>query len=98
VWTKIRHADTVDATVIGFTDTARHPKSLAVQLPDGRIALSQQLTTALASVVAPRLVPQTGRAFTRTGASHTPAGDGDVVVEVMAGTTRHSVVIMVRLC
>ncbi|MEU9352428.1 hypothetical protein AB0D65_15825 [Streptomyces griseoloalbus] len=57
VWTKIRHAYMVDATVIGFTGTARHPKSLAVQLPDGRIALSQQLTTALASVVAPRLVP-----------------------------------------
>ncbi|MFI1956243.1 hypothetical protein ACH437_31130 [Streptomyces xinghaiensis] len=96
VGAKIRHADTVDAAVIGFTGTARHPKSLAVRLPDGRVALSQQLTTALASIVVPHLVPQTGRAFTKTGASYTPAGGGDLV-EVMAGTTRHSVVFPVKL-
>ncbi|MFD8933210.1 ATP-dependent DNA ligase [Streptomyces mirabilis] len=56
VWAKVRHADTVDATVVGFTGAARHPKALAVRLPDGRVALSQRLTTALSSVVAPRLV------------------------------------------
>ena len=96
VWSKIRHADTADATVVGFTGTARHPKSLAVRLPDGRVALSQRLTTALASVVAPHLVPQARRAFTKAGDSYTPAG-GDVVVEVVAGTTRHSVVTVTRL-
>jgi hypothetical protein len=36
-------------------------------LPDGRVALSQRLTTALAAVVGPRLVPETGRAFTKAG-------------------------------
>ncbi|WP_432197646.1 hypothetical protein [Streptomyces sp. bgisy027] len=36
VWAKIRHADTVDAAVVGFTGSALHPKALAVQLPDGR--------------------------------------------------------------
>lgn len=64
----------VDAAVVGFTGAARHPKALAVQLPDGRVALSQRLTTALASVVAPRLIPQTGRGFTKAGDSYTPAG------------------------
>ncbi|ELP65956.1 hypothetical protein ACOT81_39625 [Streptomyces sp. WI04-05B] len=39
------HADTIDATVVGFTGTARHPKALAVQIPDGHVALSQRLTT-----------------------------------------------------
>jgi hypothetical protein len=96
VWAKIRHADTVDVPVVGFTGTGRHPKALAVRLPDGRVALSQRLTTALASVVAPHLLPQTGDAFTQAGDSYTPAG-GDVVVEVVAGTTRHSVVTVVRL-
>lgn len=96
VWSKIRHADTVDATVVGFTGTPRHPKALAVRLPDGRIALSQRLTTALASVVAPHLVPQSGRAVPTAGDSYTPA-TGDVVVEVVAGTTRHAVVTVVRL-
>jgi hypothetical protein len=58
VWAKVRHADTVDATVVGFTGTVRHPKALAVRLPDGRVALSQRLTTALPSVIGPRLTPQ----------------------------------------
>ncbi|WP_432197100.1 RNA ligase family protein [Streptomyces sp. bgisy027] len=40
VWSKVRHADTVDVAVVGFTGTARHPKALAVRLPDGRVALS----------------------------------------------------------
>jgi ATP-dependent DNA ligase len=96
VWSKVRHADTVDVAVVGFTGTARHPKALAVLLPDGRVALSQRLTTALASVVGPRLVPQAGRAFTTAGDSYTPAVD-DLVVEAMAGTTRHAVVTVVRL-
>jgi hypothetical protein len=84
---KIRHADTVDATVIGFTGTARHPKALAVRLPDGRVALSQRLTTALASVLGPRLVPETGRAFTEAGDSYTPAV-GDVVHCPAAGVAK----------
>lgn len=96
IWSKVQHADTVDVAVVGFTGTARHPKALAVRLPDGRVALSQRLTTALASVVGPRLVPQSGRAFTKAGDSYTPA-TGDVVVEVVAGTTRHTVVTVVRL-
>ncbi|MFJ4783541.1 hypothetical protein [Streptomyces sp. NPDC088794] len=41
--------DTVDAFVVGFTGTARHPRALAVRLPNGRVALSQRLTTALAA-------------------------------------------------
>ncbi len=65
--------------MVGFTGTARHPKALAVRLPDGRVALSQRLTTALSSVVTPRLVPQAGRTFTKAGDSYTPA-TGDVVV------------------
>ncbi|MFJ9634872.1 DNA ligase [Streptomyces sp. NPDC101175] len=96
VWSKVRHADTVDVAVVGFTGTARRPKALAVRLPDGRVALSQRLTTALASVVGPRLVPQAGRTFTKVGDSYTPAA-GDLVVEVVAGTTRHAVVTVVRL-
>jgi hypothetical protein len=81
--------------LVGFTGTSRHPKALAVRLPDGRVALSQRLTTALATVVGPRL-PRSGRAFTKAGDSYTPAV-GDVVVEVVAGTTRHAAVTVMRL-
>ncbi|MFD7380060.1 hypothetical protein ACFY13_52015 [Streptomyces mirabilis] len=80
----------------GFTSTARQPRALAVRLPDGRIALSQRLTTALATRIAPHLVPQSGRASTEDGAGYRPAS-GEVVVEVVAGTTRHAVVTVVRL-
>ncbi|KPI14388.1 ATP dependent DNA ligase [Actinobacteria bacterium OK006] len=95
-WLKIRHADTIDATVAGFTGTAHQPRALAVRLPDGRIALSQRLTTALATRIALRLVPQSGRAHTQDGDAYTPVS-GEVVVEVVAGTTRHAVVTVVRL-
>ncbi|MCZ1004158.1 hypothetical protein O1M63_49495 [Streptomyces mirabilis] len=54
----------------GFTGTARHPRALAVRLPDGRIALSQRLTTALATRIAPHLVPQSA-ARTRRAATPT---------------------------
>ncbi|QDN96062.1 DNA ligase [Streptomyces sp. RLB1-9] len=95
-WLKIRHADTIEATVAGFTGTARQPRALAVRLPDGRIALSQRLTTALATRIAPRLVPQSGHAHTQDGDAYTPVS-GEIVVEVAAGTTRHAVVTVVRL-
>lgn len=68
----------------------------AARLPDGRVALSQKLTTALAAVIGPHMVPQAGRASTKAGDSYTPA-TGDVTVEVVAGTTRHAVVTVVRL-
>lgn len=43
IWKKVRHAETVDADVIGYTGSATRPKRLAVQLPGGRVALSQAL-------------------------------------------------------
>ncbi|MFC9429620.1 hypothetical protein [Streptomyces sp. NPDC056987] len=93
---KIRHAETVDAVVAGFTGTARHPKALVVRLPDGQAVLSQRLTAALASRIGPHLVPQSGPASTTSGDSYIPV-DGDVVVEVVVGTTRSGVVAVLRL-
>ncbi|MFF7602477.1 ATP-dependent DNA ligase [Streptomyces mirabilis] len=95
-WLKIRHADTIEATVAGFTGTARRPRALAVRLPDGRVTLSQRLTTVLATQIAPRLVPHSWRAYAQGGDACTPVS-GQVVVEVAAGTTRHAVVTVVRL-
>jgi hypothetical protein len=93
---KIRHADTIEAALAGFTGTARQPRALAVRLPDGRVALSQRLTTTLPTRIAPRLVPQPRRAYTQGGDAYTPVS-GKVVMEVAAGTTRHAVVTVVRL-
>lgn len=35
VWAKIRRADAVDAAVVSFTGSARHPKAPAVRPSDG---------------------------------------------------------------
>ncbi|MER5907496.1 hypothetical protein ABT150_46895 [Streptomyces mirabilis] len=70
-WLKIRHADTIEATVAGFTGTAHQPQALAVRLPDGRVALSQRLTAVLAASVAPRLAPPSPGTRTRRPATPT---------------------------
>ncbi|MFE3033074.1 DNA ligase [Streptomyces canus] len=48
-WKKVRHAETVDAEVVGLTGTPSRPRALAVRLPDGRTALSQRLGAPLAA-------------------------------------------------
>ncbi len=55
-WKKVRHAETIDAEVVGFTGAAGWPRALAVRLPDGRVALSQRLGAQLAAQVAAALV------------------------------------------
>ncbi|MEU6389383.1 hypothetical protein [Streptomyces sp. NPDC046939] len=54
-WREVRHSETVDADVIGYTGARRHPKHLAVRLPDGRTAQTQTLPPALAVQVAAHL-------------------------------------------
>lgn len=97
-WRKIRHAETVDAAVVGYTGPAARPRHLAVRLPDDRTALSQTLTAPLSAQVAPRLVAagRVRRARTLAGDAYN-AAEVDVVVEVLAGTTRHAVVTVTRV-
>ncbi|MGV9509361.1 ATP-dependent DNA ligase [Streptomyces tendae] len=97
-WRKVRHAETVDAAVVGYTGPAARPRHLAVRLPDGRTALSQTLTAPLSAQVAPRLVAagRVRRARTRAGDAYS-AAQVDLVVEVLAGTTRHAVVTVTRV-
>lgn len=95
-WRKLRHAETVDATVVGFTGSAGRPRQLVVRLPGGIVALSQSLKAPLAAQMAQLLAgagrPGKGRLH---GEPYTVAAS-DVVVEVLAGTTRHAVVTVTR--
>ncbi|GHH29696.1 DNA ligase [Streptomyces lanatus] len=98
VWKKIRHAETVEADIVGYTGSAARPRALAVRLPDGRVALTQSLKAPLAAQVAVHLAasgPQRGTR-TRAGEPYTAAAPG-LVVEVLAGTTRHAVVTVTQL-
>ena len=97
-WKKVRHFETVDAKVIGYTGPAARPRTVAVRLPDGRTALSQALGAPLAEQIAVHLAvsPASGRGRTDTGEAYM-AVSPDLVVEVLAGTTRHAVVTATRL-
>ncbi|WP_406067162.1 hypothetical protein OG372_00360 [Streptomyces sp. NBC_01020] len=41
IWSKVRHTEPVDATVIGYTGPPSRPKALAVRPPDGRQRLGR---------------------------------------------------------
>ncbi|OQQ12942.1 DNA ligase [Streptomyces sp. M41(2017)] len=98
IWQKIRHADTVDARVIGHTGPAARPRALVVELPDTRHRLSQALTAPLAAAVAAHIATSGPgrRNRTRDLGSYTTVAPG-LTVEVLAGTTRHGVVTVTRV-
>ncbi|MGW6361306.1 ATP-dependent DNA ligase [Streptomyces sp. NPDC055092] len=98
IWKKVRHSDTVDADVVGYVGPASRPHRVAVRLPDGSRVLSQALTAPLAAEIA-RHVLDAGpgrRARTSAGDAYVTTSQG-LVVEVLAGTTRHSVVTVTRV-
>ncbi|MET7816078.1 DNA ligase [Streptomyces sp. NPDC005395] len=97
-WRKVRHAETTDSEVVGFTGTAARPRALAVRLPGGRTALSQRLGARLAMQLAEHLVraAPAGPGRTDAGEPFTVVDPG-LTVEVLAGTTRHAVVTVTRL-
>ncbi|MFE9769459.1 DNA ligase [Streptomyces sp. NPDC005808] len=98
IWKKVRHSETVDAEIVGYTGPAARPHALAVRLPGGRITLSQTLKAPLAAQVSAHLIASGPSQSTRT-----PAGEPyrttrpGLLVEVLAGTTRHAVATVTRL-
>jgi ATP-dependent DNA ligase len=78
IWWKVRHADTVDADVLGYVGPAARPHRVAVLLPDGSRALSQALTAPVAAEVA-RHIAQAGpgrRARTSNGETYVTTSRG----------------------
>ncbi|MFD6490704.1 ATP-dependent DNA ligase [Streptomyces sp. NPDC060188] len=98
IWQKIRHADTVDAEVIGHTGPAARPRAVVVELPDARHRLSQPLTAPLSAAVAAHIATSEPghRKRSRDLGSYTTVAPG-LTVEVLAGTTRHGVVTVTRV-
>lgn len=98
IWKKLRHADTVDAVVVGYSGPASRPRALAVRLPDGHTALSQPVTAQVSAQMAAHLAQgHSGqRAWTDTGTVYEQVETG-LFAEVLAGTTRHAVVSVTRL-
>ncbi|MFJ9038025.1 ATP-dependent DNA ligase [Streptomyces sp. NPDC102406] len=97
-WRKVRHSETVDAEVVGYTGAAARPTKVVVALPDGRRMLSQTLTAAVSRDIGQHLAgAEAGpRARTRNGETYTTSAGG-IIVEVLAGTTRHAVCTVTRV-
>ncbi|WP_394436319.1 ATP-dependent DNA ligase [Streptomyces sp. SGAir0957] len=95
-WRKVRHSETVDAEVVGYTGAAARPTKLVVRLPDGRRMMSQTLPPRLSRDVGQHLAGAGTRARTRDGETYTTSSAG-IVVEVLAGTTRHATVSVTRM-
>lgn len=97
-WKKIRHADTVDCPVVGYTGTAARPTHLLVRLPDGRTARTRALSIGVRMAVAGALSDGPRRVVhTPDGEPYTTVEDGLLLVEVLAGTTRHATVTVTRV-
>ncbi|MFJ3914386.1 ATP-dependent DNA ligase [Streptomyces vinaceus] len=99
IWWKTRHAETTEALVVGFTGSPSQPRALAVRLDDGRTVLTQRLPAALSRAAAAYLADTAPGppAATATGDAYTTTTVEDLMVEVLAGTTRHQVVTATRL-
>ncbi|WP_258177167.1 ATP-dependent DNA ligase [Streptomyces solincola] len=102
-WRKLRHTDTRDAAVVGFTGPAERPASLVVVLPDDD-------TPVVSSPLPPALRSRAGAALRRLPAggqaTAMAVGLGEVayrevaaglLAEVATGTTRHTVTTVLRL-
>jgi ATP-dependent DNA ligase len=102
-WRKLRHTDTRDAVVVGFTGSRQRPASLVLVLPDDD-------TPVVSSPLPPELRARAGAALTPltpgdAGTAMAP-GLGEVAyrsvppelsAEVATGTTRHTVTTVLRL-
>ncbi|MGW4393336.1 hypothetical protein [Streptomyces sp. NPDC004685] len=97
IWKKVRHSDTVDADVVGYVGPASRPHRVAVRLPDGSRVLSQALTAPVAAEIARHILDTVPgrRARTSAGEAYVTTSRG-LVVDVLAGTTRHAVVFPVK--
>ncbi|MCX5562859.1 hypothetical protein [Streptomyces sp. NBC_00038] len=67
IWEKCRHAETVDAEVVGYTGPAARPHALAVRFPGGRLALTQKLKAPLAAQISAYLMASGPPRSARTG-------------------------------
>ncbi|MEU4997091.1 RNA ligase family protein [Streptomyces sp. NPDC021622] len=101
-WLKLRHSDTRDAAVIGFTGSPARPHALVLVLPgDGTPVVSSPLTPALQTAAAAALPEAKGEGTaTAIGIGEVTyaalPSDPPVTVEVRQNTTRHATAVVVR--
>lgn len=98
-WMKVRHADTEDALVVGFTGPRFRPHHLALVVGDegGPVRLSARLEPVLAGHIGGAL-PSAAVVGDRRAQGETYTRiETDLVVEVLAGSGRHGTLTVVRM-
>ncbi|MFJ3083002.1 DNA ligase [Streptomyces halstedii] len=98
-WVKIRHAETEDALVVGYTGPQGRPHRLALAIGDegGPIRLSARLAPVLAGRIAEALTAaDVGGERRAEGETYTRV-DSDLTVEVLAGSGRHGTLTVTRM-
>ncbi|WP_256096932.1 ATP-dependent DNA ligase [Streptomyces agglomeratus] len=102
-WVKVRHSDTRDAAVVGYTGTARHPRALVLVLPgDADPLLSTPLTPPVRAQAREALagVPDEGEErIVAIGLGDVPyrRGGAGLVAEVRQNVGRHATSAVQRL-
>ncbi|MGC5534190.1 DNA ligase [Streptomyces sp. SR-10] len=98
-WTKVRHADTEDALVVGYLGPRRRPHRVALAIGDegGPIRLSARLDTVLAGRIAEALTAAEVVGERRAEGETYTRVDGDLTVEVLAGSGRHGTLTVTRM-
>ncbi|WP_435597016.1 ATP-dependent DNA ligase [Streptomyces anulatus] len=97
-WTKVRHADTEDALVVGYLGPRRRPHRLALAIGDeGGIRLSARLDPVLAGPIADALTAAEVVGERRAEGETYTRVDGDLTVEVLASSGRHGTLTVTRM-
>ncbi|WP_367572139.1 ATP-dependent DNA ligase [Streptomyces globisporus] len=98
-WTKVRHADTEDALVVGYLGPRRRPHRLALAIGDegGPIRLSARLDPVLAGRIAEVLTAAEVLGERRAEGETYTRVDGYLTVEVLAGSGRHGTLTVTRM-
>ncbi|MEU4266084.1 ATP-dependent DNA ligase [Streptomyces argenteolus] len=97
-WVKVRHADTAEARVVGFTGARRRPRNLVLVLAGAaRPRMSVRLDPVLAARIGTALLDAPATGQRRTHGEPYTGLETDLVVEVLAGTGRHGTLTVVRI-
>ncbi len=98
-WIKVRHAETEDALVVGYLGPRRRPHRLALAIGDegGPIRLSARLDPVLAGRIADALTAAEVVGERRAEGETYTRVDGDLTVEVLAGSGRHGTLTVTRM-
>ncbi|RPK56265.1 putative ATP-dependent DNA ligase YkoU [Streptomyces sp. ADI96-02] len=98
-WTKVRHADTEDALVVGYLGPRRRPHRLALAVGDegGPIRLSARLNPVLAGRIGDALTAADVVGERRAEGETYTRVDSDLTVEVLAGSGRHGTLTVNRM-